>query len=160
TGSPTRAAATARASTGNASVSSAPPRSSRATPSTSASCARSSARSRRSGAHSSTTSREPAMRTAAAASDLEQIPETRIAGRYLIRGRIGTGGMASVYRALDETTGRDVALKQLNASLAKSRRKTAEALFEREYHTLMRLKHPRIIEAYDYGLTPAGPYYT
>ena len=35
-----------------------------------------------------------------------------------------------------------------------------EALFEREYHTLVRLKHPRIIEVYDYGLTEHGPYYT
>ena len=35
-----------------------------------------------------------------------------------------------------------------------------EALFEREYHTLVRLKHPRIIEVYDYGLTDQGPYYT
>ena len=100
------------------------------------------------------------MGAVAKAAELDPIQETRIAGRYLIRGRIGAGGMASVYRALDETTGRDVALKLLNASLARSRRKTAEALFEREYHTLMRLKHPRIIEAYDYGLTPTGPYYT
>ena len=35
-----------------------------------------------------------------------------------------------------------------------------EALFEREYHTLAQLTHPRIIEVYDYGLTDAGPYYT
>ena len=35
-----------------------------------------------------------------------------------------------------------------------------EALFEREYHTLVRLKHPRIIEVYDYGIDEHGPYYT
>jgi serine/threonine protein kinase len=30
----------------------------------------------------------------------------------------------------------------------------------REYHTLVRLKHPRIIEVYDYGVNADGPYYT
>ena len=35
-----------------------------------------------------------------------------------------------------------------------SRRKI-EALFEREYHTLVQLKHPRIIEVYDYGVDRA-----
>ena len=34
------------------------------------------------------------------------------------------------------------------------------ALFEREYHTLAQLAHPRIIEVYDYGIDDAGPYYT
>src|SRR5689334_14074527 len=86
--------------------------------------------------------------------------QARIAGRYLLLEKIGAGGMATVYRALDETTGRTVALKQLSASAVHAKRKTAEALFEREYHTLVRLKHPRIIEVYDYGLTESGAYYT
>src|SRR5688572_2054217 len=95
-----------------------------------------------------------------AAPTLESVEQVRIAGRYLLLEKIGAGGMASVHRALDETTGRVVALKQLISSLARGRRKTVEALFEREYHTLVRLKHPRIIEAYDYGLTEGGRYYT
>jgi len=86
--------------------------------------------------------------------------QPRIAGRYLLLEKIGAGGMATVYRALDETTGRVVALKQLASAVPEGRRKTADALFEREYHTLVRLKHPRIIEVYDYGLTEAGRYYT
>ena len=95
-----------------------------------------------------------------AAPTLESSEPVRIAGRYLLLEKIGAGGMASVHRALDETTGRIVALKHLVASMARGRRKTVEALFEREYHTLVRLKHPRIIEAYDYGLTESGRYYT
>ncbi|HEY6559155.1 MAG TPA: AAA family ATPase [Polyangiaceae bacterium] len=88
------------------------------------------------------------------------LEQNRIAGRYLLQEKIGAGGMASVHRALDETTGRVIALKRLSSSKAGAQRRTIEALFEREYHTLVRLKHPRIIQVYDYGLTDDGRYYT
>jgi tetratricopeptide (TPR) repeat protein len=83
-----------------------------------------------------------------------------VAGKYRVEGKLGEGGMGVVYRASEIATGRVVALKQLLSSSAGAKRKSAEALFEREYHTLVRLKHPRIIEVYDYGLTEDGPYYT
>jgi hypothetical protein len=83
-----------------------------------------------------------------------------IAGRYVLREKLGEGGIGFVYRAEDQSTGRTVALKQLLTLELGSKRSTVEALFEREYHTLARLKHPSIIEVYDYGLTSAGPYYT
>jgi serine/threonine protein kinase len=57
-------------------------------------------------------------------------------------------------------TRRVVAFKQLRSVETGERRRTLELLFEREYRTLVRLKHPRIIEVYDFGVTPAGPYYT
>jgi hypothetical protein len=85
---------------------------------------------------------------------------TRLAGRYTVLERIGAGGVAVVYRARDEVTGRVIAFKQLISVNAGKRTKTLEALFEREYHTLVRVKHPRIIEVYDYGVTADGPYYT
>jgi hypothetical protein len=75
-------------------------------------------------------------------------------------GELGAGGMGAVYRATDGASGRVVALKQLTREKAGAKRDMLEALFEREYHTLIRLKHPRIIEVYDYGLTEQGPYYT
>ena len=81
-------------------------------------------------------------------------------GRYELLEQLGSGGMGAVYRARDEGTGKEVALKQLSASLGGEKRRKFELLFEREYHTLVRLKHPRIIEVYDYGLSPSGPYYT
>ncbi|HKP59710.1 MAG TPA: protein kinase [Polyangiales bacterium] len=84
----------------------------------------------------------------------------RIADRYTLFEQLGAGGTATVHRARDELSGRTVALKQLGAALAGKRRAMLEALFEREYQTLVRLKHPRIIEVYDYGLTGAGPYYS
>jgi tRNA A-37 threonylcarbamoyl transferase component Bud32 len=84
----------------------------------------------------------------------------RVAGRYSLFEQLGAGGTAVVHRARDEATGRIVALKRLLSSLAGKHRALLEALFEREYHTLVRLKHPRIIEVYDYGLSESGPYYT
>jgi hypothetical protein len=83
-----------------------------------------------------------------------------IAGRYVLLDQLGAGGMGAVHRARDERTGQFVALKQLLTSLTGSRRRMVETMFEREYHTLVRLKHPRVIEVYDYGLSEAGPYYT
>lgn len=73
---------------------------------------------------------------------------------------LGSGGQAAVYLAREELTGRMVALKQLRLRQGSRKRARLEALFEREYHTLVRLKHPCIIEVYDYGLTSDGPYYT
>ncbi|HMJ12546.1 MAG TPA: AAA family ATPase, partial [Polyangiaceae bacterium] len=64
-----------------------------------------------------------------------------------------------VYRARDEVTERDVAFKQLLSPSDTESRRKVEALFEREYYTLVRLKHPRIVEVYDYGVSDSGPYY-
>lgn len=66
--------------------------------------------------------------------------------------------MAAVYRALDEVTGAEVAFKLLHARKAADRQ--ARTLFEREHHTLVGLKHPRIIEVFTYGLSDVGPFYT
>src|SRR5688572_11316013 len=87
-------------------------------------------------------------------------PPARIGDRYDVVGAIGSGGMASVYRVTDSATGRQVALKQLAMSTDDHRGRQSAALFEREFHTLSELSHPRIIEVYDYGIDPAGPYYT
>jgi hypothetical protein len=85
---------------------------------------------------------------------------TQVAGRYRIIERIGTGGTGIVYRARDEVSGRLVAFKHLLLARTGNRAKTMAALFEREYYTLVRLKHPRIIDVYDFGVTAEGPYYT
>ena len=44
-------------------------------------------------------------------------PEARQVGRYLIRERLGRGGMATVFKAHDPGIGRDVAIKFLHATL-------------------------------------------
>lgn len=86
-------------------------------------------------------------------------PTQRIAGRYAVLSQLGEGGMGVVYRVRDDVGDRVVALKQLRAG-SDGKRPLLEAMLGREYHTLARLKHPRVIEVYDYGRDEAGPYYT
>ncbi len=81
-----------------------------------------------------------------------------VAGRYRLEQHLATGGIGEVYRAVDESTGRRIALKRLLKQYVKVHR--VWMLFEREYYTLAQLKHPRIIEVYEYGVDEQGPYYT
>lgn len=64
--------------------------------------------------------------------------------------------MGEVYAVLDESSGKKLALKRLMAGA----RERQEAAFEREYQTLAVLKHPHIVEVYDYVVEPAGSFYT
>ncbi|HMI91217.1 MAG TPA: serine/threonine-protein kinase, partial [Polyangiales bacterium] len=89
------------------------------------------------------------------------LPESspqRVADRYLIVAELGAGGVGKVFEAIDESTGRRVALKQLHASA----REQAEfvTLFKREYYTLKQLSHPVFVEVHEYGVDSAGPFFT
>ncbi len=80
---------------------------------------------------------------------------TRLADRYLLLNRIGTGGMGSVWRAVDEVLDREVAVKVLAAAFADDSEFTQR--FRREARAAARLDHPHITHVYDYGeLTEAG----
>src|SRR4249919_353602 len=68
--------------------------------------------------------------------------------------------MGVVHRVQDRVNQRMVAFKQLLSKRAGTRRRTFEALFEREFHALVRLQHAGIVEVFDYGFTDQGPYYT
>jgi hypothetical protein len=84
-----------------------------------------------------------------------------IAGRYRCTKTLGSGGMADVFEAVDSVRGERVALKQLrvgdghgeNAELRRT-------LFEREFHVLSQLGHPRVVSVLDYGVAELGPFYT
>ncbi len=73
---------------------------------------------------------------------------TRVA-KYEIIDEIGHGGMATVYRARDTLLDRLVALKVMHPHLQGA--KEARARFAREALTIARLKHPSILEIYDYS---------
>src|SRR5690349_6681512 len=68
--------------------------------------------------------------------------------------------MAVVYRVREVHTGRQLALKQLLPGRDDTQHRRAAELFEREYHQLTELAHPRVVHVYEYGLDKAGPYYT
>ncbi len=72
---------------------------------------------------------------------------TVLAGRYEIRERIGAGGMGAVYRALDKTTGKDIAVKVLLPGLMKNER--ARERFLDEARISQQLSHPNIVNVYD-----------
>jgi serine/threonine-protein kinase len=80
----------------------------------------------------------------------------RQVGRYLVRGRLGRGGMATVYRATDPSIGRDVAIKFLHASLAEDT--DCRARFLRESRAAGGLSHPNIVVVYDVGEIDSRPY--
>jgi hypothetical protein len=97
------------------------------------------------------------MREEGVASDAPPLP-FRLAERYEVLQLLGRGGMASVYRARDDATGNTIALKVLAVDKSSYAVRTVE-LFEREFHTLVQLAHPRIVRAYDYGVDGEQPYY-
>jgi serine/threonine-protein kinase len=70
-------------------------------------------------------------------------------GRYEIREELGSGGMATVYRAHDTELRRDVALKVLFPHLSK--RRDVVARFHREARAAAALDHPSIVRVYDTG---------
>jgi tetratricopeptide (TPR) repeat protein len=81
-----------------------------------------------------------------------------IDGRYEVVAHLGAGGMGAVYRAIDRSTDKEVALKRILGDEAADPR--AVVRFQGEFHSIARLQHPHIVEVYDYGVDPAGPYYT
>jgi len=71
-------------------------------------------------------------------------------GRYVLRGVIGRGGMATVYHALDTTLNRAFAVKLLLPQLAAEPR-FVEQFLEME-RRVARLFHPNLVTIYDAGI--------
>lgn len=72
-----------------------------------------------------------------------------IGNRYLIVKKIGTGGMADVYLAMDTVLNREVAIKVLRGSLSSD--PVALLRFQREARAISALSHPNVVEVYDVG---------
>jgi serine/threonine protein kinase len=69
-------------------------------------------------------------------------------GNYEIVERLGRGGMAEVYRAYQVRLNRYVAIKVLHAFLADD--PEFKSRFEKEAQNIGRLKHPNIVQVYDF----------
>ncbi|MFC4076365.1 protein kinase domain-containing protein [Salinithrix halophila] len=72
-----------------------------------------------------------------------------LGGRYDILGRLGGGGMASVYLAQDQLLKRRVAVKVMNASLGYNGEFVRR--FNREAKAAASMSHPNVVNVYDAG---------
>jgi serine/threonine protein kinase len=89
-------------------------------------------------------------------SSLRRVGAT-IAGRYHIDGVLGHGGMGTVFRAVQQPIGRQVAVKVLHHDLAQ------DGTFVQRFHTEAKaasvLVNPNTVTIYDFGQTEDGTLY-
>jgi hypothetical protein len=88
---------------------------------------------------------------------VKDLTGTRL-GSYEIVERLGGGGMAVVYRAVQQPLGREVALKALSPELFQDEGFVKR--FEAEAKTLAKLDHPNILTIYDFEITEGVAYLT
>jgi len=69
--------------------------------------------------------------------------------QFELRAVCGSGGMATVYRAHDETLGRDVAVKLMQPEFANDTKFMADFFKEARYQAS--LNHTNIVQVYNYG---------
>ncbi|GMV38391.1 MAG: hypothetical protein AMXMBFR64_01070 [Myxococcales bacterium] len=79
-----------------------------------------------------------------------------VGGRYVVGRRIGRGGMGTVHAARQTTLNREVAIKFLNVG----DRLTPAVVqrFEQEARLVASLRHPNIVDMYEYGTHEGIPY--
>lgn len=70
-------------------------------------------------------------------------------GRYKIKSELGRSGMATVYRAFDPISNREVAIKILPRQMLENL--VTRARFKREIRLIAKLEHPAIVPVYDVG---------
>lgn len=77
------------------------------------------------------------------------MPSDVLGGRYTVQDKIGTGGMAIVYRGLDNVLGRTVAIKTMLPQYAADY--SFAARFKQEAQAAAALQSPYIVSVYDWG---------
>lgn len=80
---------------------------------------------------------------------MQQRAPTILSGRYELGLVLGSGGMATVYRALDRQLGREVAVKVLADNLGRDRAFVER--FRREAQAAAGLAHPNLVTVFDTG---------
>jgi serine/threonine-protein kinase len=83
-------------------------------------------------------------------------PGEVVGGKYRIDRPIGQGGMGTVYAALNEETGRRVAVKSLLADVPGNAQAGARLL--REARMVGKVHHPNVIDVYDVGRHEGTPF--
>ena len=87
---------------------------------------------------------------------MERLSSTILSGRYRLESKLGSGGMSTVYLALDEVLDRPVAVKLLHREISEE----ADQLerFRREARAAARLSHPNLVGVIDAGEDDGRPY--
>lgn len=80
-----------------------------------------------------------------------------VSGRYRIKQLLGTGGMGQVYLAEHEAIQKNVALKVLH--LHYSKKADIVTRFRQEAISASRIKHPNVLEVFDFGQLEDGSFY-
>jgi serine/threonine-protein kinase len=78
-------------------------------------------------------------------------------GQYILKERIGSGGMGEVFRAEHQLLRRPCAIKLIRPD--READATELTRFEREVRATARLSHWNTVEIYDYGRTDDGTFY-
>ncbi len=78
----------------------------------------------------------------------------QIGGRYRLDAPLGEGGMATLWRALDQQLDREVAVKILRPQYSAD--PGFAGRFRQEARSAASLSHPNIVSVYDYGTDPDG----
>jgi len=78
-------------------------------------------------------------------------------GRYRVLHKIGEGGMGAVYKALQMSTGKPVAIKVVAKHLTEN--PATVRRFQREVRLQSKLEHPNVVSLIDFSQTPDGQYY-
>ena len=77
-------------------------------------------------------------------------------GKYQVKEFLGRGGMGEVYRAVHPNLERDVAIKMIH-SLAASTPRVVDR-FQREAKVVATLRHPGIVQVYDFDVEASTLY--
>src|SRR3954467_9482906 len=80
----------------------------------------------------------------------------KVIGPYRVLETIGSGGVGTVYRAIDRRNGGAVALKLLSTGPALDPR--AARRLAREFETLYELSHPNVVKVFEPGVYQGYPY--
>jgi serine/threonine-protein kinase len=86
-----------------------------------------------------------------------QAAEARTLGQYVLREKLGAGGMGEVYRAEHVLLRRPCALKTIRPERAGDPDNLRR--FEREVQTTATLTHPNTVQVFDYGHADDGTFY-
>jgi serine/threonine protein kinase len=94
----------------------------------------------------------------AAAVDADALSPGTVAGAYVLKREIASGGGGTVYEAQHKVLGRKAAVKVLRRQLAASPQMVTR--FVREAQAVNMIKHPAIVDIYEFDTLPDGrPFY-